>query len=168
MTPDSVREGATNLRHTTVVSTVVVFYPFHPLHGRTLDVACAPRDGDGAVTVIDVTGLRLKIPSWMLSPTAAEHRLSERAEVGSRALLCLARLVAPLRALTLDPPPSGDILSRVPETERSTSHETAHVRLPRGAAARSAVHPEREDPGGADRRDRPRHPGRSPRKRSTP
>ena len=62
-------------------SKVTVHYPFHPLRGRALEVVCAPRpgNGDGAVTVLEPTGQRLKIPCWMLSPAAAQVRLAERA-----------------------------------------------------------------------------------------
>ena len=51
---------------------VQVFYPFHPLHGATLQVVRRPKRGDGAVSVIDPTGKRLKIPVWMLLPECAE------------------------------------------------------------------------------------------------
>ncbi len=83
--------------HSTPGSKVTVRYPFHPHRGRDLEVVCAPRrgNGDGAVTVVDPTGQRLKIPCWMLSPAAAQVRLAEQAEVDVRALLWLADLVAP-------------------------------------------------------------------------
>ena len=51
--------AASTHRHTTVGSRVVVYYPFHPLHGRELEVVCAPRRGDGSATVVDPAGHHL-------------------------------------------------------------------------------------------------------------
>jgi hypothetical protein len=45
---------------------VQVFYPFHPLKGRTLRVICRPKVVDGAMTVVEPSGSRLKLPVWML------------------------------------------------------------------------------------------------------
>src|SRR5260370_1157010 len=57
---------------------VQVFYPFHPLHGATLQILRRPKRGDGAVSIIDPTGRRLKIPVWMLLPACAEIKITER------------------------------------------------------------------------------------------
>jgi hypothetical protein len=46
---------------------VQVFYPFHPLQGATVQILRRPKREDGAVSVIDRSGKRLKIPVWMLS-----------------------------------------------------------------------------------------------------
>ena len=74
-------------------STVRVHYRFHPLHERELEVVCTPRAAEGAVTVVDPTGRRLKIPSWMLSSEAAELHLSEQARISVSALRNLAELL---------------------------------------------------------------------------
>src|SRR5215510_16105629 len=73
---------------------VQVFYPFHPLHGVTLQILRRPKRGDGAVCVMDAAGRRLKIPIWMLSPECAEITISQRPHLGKQALLSLASLIA--------------------------------------------------------------------------
>ena len=72
---------------------VRVFYPFHPLHGYSLRVIRRPKRGDGAVSVIDPAGKRLKIPVWMTFSAAAEIRVSEHAHISGEALLKLVSLV---------------------------------------------------------------------------
>ena len=79
----------------TISSRVKVYYPFHPLNGLELDVVCKSRKGDGAVTVADPEGIRLKIPVWMVWPQAAQIELSEKAEISARALLELVHLLEP-------------------------------------------------------------------------
>ena len=73
---------------------VQVFYPFHPLHGATLQILRRPKRGDGAVSVMDPAGRRLKIPVWMLLPECAGIRISRRPPLGKEALLSLASLIA--------------------------------------------------------------------------
>ena len=73
---------------------VQVFYPFHPLHGASLQILRRPKRGDGAVCVLDPGGQRLKIPVWMLSRECAEIMISERPHLGKETLLSLASLVA--------------------------------------------------------------------------
>jgi len=80
---------------------VRVFYPFHPLHGATLQVIRRPKRGDGAVSVIDPVGRRLKVPVWMLSPDCAEIKITERPHLSREALLTLASLIS-------SPPASED------------------------------------------------------------
>src|ERR1700730_9265776 len=72
---------------------VEVFYPFHPLHGYRLRVLRRPKRGDGAVSIIDPAGKRLKIPVWMLSPAAANIKTTERALLSREALLSLTSLL---------------------------------------------------------------------------
>ena len=72
---------------------VQVFYPFHPLHGATLQIVRKPKRGDGAVSVIEPTGRRLKIPVWMLLPECAEIKISERPRLSKEALLSLTSLL---------------------------------------------------------------------------
>ena len=73
---------------------VQVFYPFHPLHGATLQIVRRPKRGDGAVSVIDPTGRRLKIPVWMLLPECAEIRITERPRLSKEAFLSLTSLLS--------------------------------------------------------------------------
>jgi hypothetical protein len=80
---------------------VKVFYPFHPLHGVTLRVLRRPKRGDGAVSVIDPAGKRLKIPVWMLARDCAEMKITERPHLSREALLSLASLIS-------SPPASED------------------------------------------------------------
>jgi hypothetical protein len=70
-----------------------VFYPFHPLHGATLQIVRKPERGDGAVSIIDPTGRRLKIPVWMLLPECAEIKITERPRLSREALLSLTSLL---------------------------------------------------------------------------
>ena len=72
---------------------VQVFYPFHPLHGATLQIVRKPKRGDGAVSIIEPTGRRLKIPVWMLLPECAEIRITERPRLSREALLSLTWLL---------------------------------------------------------------------------
>jgi len=73
---------------------VKVFYPFHPLHGSTLQIQRRPKRGDGAASVIDRYGRRLKIPMWMLSLGSVDIRISEQALLSKEALLSLSTLLA--------------------------------------------------------------------------
>jgi len=73
---------------------VHVFYRFHPLCSTTLQIVRRPKRGDGAVSVIDQTGRRLKIPAWMLSPEAAGTVISEQIHLSKEALLSLVSLLS--------------------------------------------------------------------------
>jgi hypothetical protein len=79
----------------TVGLTVTVHYPFHPLCGQELRVACRTHSHDGVVTVLDLQGKGLKIPIWMTSPEAARHKLSDHAAVDVKALQEVDRLIRP-------------------------------------------------------------------------
>lgn len=72
---------------------VQVFYPFHPLHGYRLRVLRRPKREDGAVSVIDPAGKRLKIPVWMLSPGAANIKTTEQPLLSREVLLSLISLL---------------------------------------------------------------------------
>lgn len=74
---------------------VHVFYPFHPLHGATLQIVRRPKRGDGAVSVIGPTARRLKVPVWMLLPECAEIRITEQPTLSREALLSLTALLSP-------------------------------------------------------------------------
>jgi len=78
-------------------TSVQVFYRFHPLHSATLQVVRRPKRVDGAVSVIDPTGRRLKIPVWMLLPDCADIKITERPHLSKEALLSLASLLSPAK-----------------------------------------------------------------------
>ena len=71
-----------------------VLYPFHPLHGTSLQLIRRPKREDGAVTVLDPNGRRLKIPTWMLSAEVVDARIAEQAYLSKHALQRLADLLA--------------------------------------------------------------------------
>ena len=100
--PGIMSEGSATRTHNTLSAEsthVQVFYPFHPLHGSTLQVVRRPKRGDGACSVVDPTGRRLKIPVWMLLPACAEIKISEQPNLSKQALLALTSLLAiPLEA----------------------------------------------------------------------
>ena len=75
---------------------VHVFYPFHPLHDATLQIVRKPKRDDGAVSIIEPTGRRLKIPVWMLLPECAEIKITERPRLSREALLSLTLLLTTL------------------------------------------------------------------------
>ncbi len=52
-----------------------------------------PKKGNGAITIVDPDGVKIKIPSWMVRPHAANHSLSEYAAICPTALLFLSDLV---------------------------------------------------------------------------
>jgi hypothetical protein len=89
-------DGDTRAHNTLSAETtyVQVLYPFHPLNGKTLRVICRPKGSDGAVTVMEPSGSRLKIPIWMLSPDCAAIEVEDKARLGKEALLNLASLLA--------------------------------------------------------------------------
>ena len=71
---------------------MTVHYSFHPLSGRELRVFVPARTPDGAVTVEDTNETRLKIPHWMITPSATRFELSDSPTLGVQALLGLAEL----------------------------------------------------------------------------
>jgi len=93
---------------------VQVFYRFHPLYSSTLQIMRRPKRGDGAVSVIDSTGRRLKIPVWMLLPDSAEIKITEQAYLSKEALLSLASLVSTPREI--EDPVHANLLPAVVDT----------------------------------------------------
>ena len=89
-------DGSTHAHNTLSadIQDVHVFYPFHPLHGATLQILRRPNRGDGAVCVSDSAGRRLKIPVWMLSRDCTAIEITERPHLSKEALLSLASLTA--------------------------------------------------------------------------
>jgi len=69
---------------------ITVFYPFHPLRGRTLAVLSKARN---AVTVLDPNERGLKIAVWMTNPHASGYVVEENAKIDVAALLSLSRLL---------------------------------------------------------------------------
>jgi hypothetical protein len=80
----------------TVTQRVQVFYPFHPLHGFSLQVIRKSKRGDGAVSIRDPAGKRLKIPIWMLAPDASHVQIVDQPLLSKEALLSLTSLIAPV------------------------------------------------------------------------
>jgi hypothetical protein len=79
---------------------VRIFYPFHPLCGLRLQVIRKPKRGDGAVSIRDPSGKRLKVPVWMLTPHASHVRIVEQPLLSKEALLSLTSLIAPVLDIT--------------------------------------------------------------------
>ena len=70
--PGIMSEGSGTRAHNTLspeTTHVHVFYPFHPLRGATLQIVRKPKRGDGAVSIIEPAGRRLKIPVPVASMT---------------------------------------------------------------------------------------------------
>jgi len=59
-----------------------------------------PKRGDGAVSVKEPTGKRLKIPAWMLTPDSSDVQIAEQPVLSKEALLSLTSLIAPLLDIT--------------------------------------------------------------------
>lgn len=76
-----------------MASRIVVAYPFHPLHGQLLEVVSTPRHREGAVTVRDPEGKRLKVPSWMLDEDASRVQLANQVVISVAALQALDELI---------------------------------------------------------------------------
>ena len=89
-------EDENNYPHNTISLTVTVYYPFHPLHGHELNVACRPRNPVLPVTVVDEADTGLRIPAWMLAPEAEHYQLAEHATLDAQTLRALAALLMPL------------------------------------------------------------------------
>src|SRR5262252_5293194 len=86
-------DGGTHAHNTLSADHVRVLYPFHPLHGATLQILRRPKREDGAVCVMDPAGRRLKIPVWMLLAEWAEVKIWQQPHLGKHALLSLAALI---------------------------------------------------------------------------
>ena len=69
-----------------------VFYPFHPLSGRTL---AAVSRGKETVTVVAEDERHLKIPIWMTRPDSGGYVIADEPTIDLRALLALSPLMYP-------------------------------------------------------------------------
>lgn len=76
-----------------MASRIVVAYPFHPLHGQLLEVVSTPRHREGAVTVRDPEGKRLKVPAWMLDDDVSRVQLANQVTLSVAALQALDELI---------------------------------------------------------------------------
>jgi hypothetical protein len=126
---------------------VKVFYPFHPLHGSTLQIQRRPKRGNGAASVIDRCGRRLKIPMWMLSPGSVDIQISEQAVLSKEALLSLSTLLVALRQR------DHDNLQPIGVNESEGGH--------RGATRTDGPDDPARNPSRAREPDRSGRPGRS-------
>ena len=89
--------GMDNPAHNTLsaeTQQVRIFHPFHPLRGLSVQVIRKPKRGDGAVTVVDPAGRRLKIPIWMVTPDWADVQIVSQPHLSKEALLGLTSLLA--------------------------------------------------------------------------
>ncbi len=77
---------------------IKIYYPFHPLCGMELNLACPTRKKDGLVTVFEPSGFPLKVPLWMTSPSAADFQLSDVATLYVKGLLALCEIMQELHS----------------------------------------------------------------------
>ncbi|MHB8970260.1 MAG: DUF5372 family protein [Pirellulaceae bacterium] len=70
-----------------------VYYPFHPLCGQDLKVLRTYCRSPDTVVVVDLSGRRLAVLRWMISPKTASCPLSTTATLSARPLLVLADLL---------------------------------------------------------------------------
>ena len=143
-------DGGTRAHNTLSVgaTSVHVLYPFHPLHGASLQLIRQPKCGDGAVTVLDSNGRRLKIPAWMLSAEAADATIAEQAYLSKHALQSLADLLA----------------FRLPTEDNNHDNLLPRVTGPQGGqrgAVATSRHEDGQDSGSARRRQGPQRGNRS-------
>ena len=131
-------------------------------------MVCVPRHEGGAVTVVDPTGFRLKIPAWMLSPTSAACGVSAQGTLDAptlSSLVDLLRAIASGKAATdlvARNVSSGDVDPGEEGSCGSTTSTRAGGRERRAARGveRRASGATRDPDGGCDRGD-----GRAGRKR---
>ena len=79
--------------HNTHDLKVTVYYPFHPLYGKTICVVRKSRTKDGFVTVKDPQGKDIKIPVWMISQEAQYYTLSSEATIRFSSLSMLSNFL---------------------------------------------------------------------------
>jgi len=108
--------GATTLQNTNR-STVTVYYRFHAYAGQQLEVIHYPVRRCEWVIVRTPRGTSLKIPQWMVQPSASEIVISPHAILSTN---CLARLMELVPGPDLKEPSAT-----VPETEQEGQSATA-------------------------------------------
>ena len=107
---------ATTLQNTNR-STVTVYYRFHAYAGQELEVIHYPVRRCEWVIVRTPRGTSLKIPQWMVQPSASEIVISPHAILSTN---CLARLMELVPGPDLKEPSAT-----VPETEQEGQSATA-------------------------------------------
>ena len=112
---------------------VKVYYRFHPLHGQ--EVFRTAQDRDGAVTVKDPAGNRLKIPMWMLAPDAGRFKLSPQATLSVSALLLLLELLHPFSS---DSCLQGNLSARICEPGKEGTRAAASANRAERTTSRAA------------------------------
>ena len=85
--------GSNKHHQKTMGLAITVYYPFHPLQGRTLQVL---NKAEKTVTVLDAIEQGLKVPVWMTDPQASRHIIDEKPEIDVFALLSLSELMQTL------------------------------------------------------------------------
>src|SRR5881296_3385771 len=109
---------ATTLQNTNR-STITVYYRFHAYAGQELEVIHYPVRRCEWVIVRTPRGTSLKIPQWMVQPSASEIVISPHAILSTN---CLARLMALVPGPDLKEPSAT-----VPETEQEGQSATASI-----------------------------------------
>lgn len=84
-------------RHNAGVSTIRIYYPFHPYAGQELHVVYKPNRREDAVTVRTDGGDYRKIPLWMTEQSSGDYELSAEVRVHPAALLAVRELIDALR-----------------------------------------------------------------------
>ncbi len=102
-------------------STVTVYYPFHPLAIRRLEVITWPRRQSTAVTIQHPDGTAAKIPLWMVQPEAA------RFQVGGQIGISTAPLMAVINLLAVS---ASSTVTQDPHRKR-TNHAADQLPVPR-------------------------------------
>lgn len=74
-------------------SVVYIYYPYHPYSKMNLVVTHYPKRRAEWVTVSDPQGNSLKIPIWMLSPSAKELSIVSTPAIGIQAIMALLSLI---------------------------------------------------------------------------
>jgi hypothetical protein len=126
--------GATNTIQNTIGPSITVHYPFHPLHGKSFDVAYCSRSHAGTVTVFGPGEKRLRLPLWMVSPEAEQFRPGEEPAVAVTALLRVCELVSGVASAFPDPsssrrPVSGDTVTGARPSHGRGSEQNATTGL---------------------------------------
>ncbi len=83
------------MAHDAISLTVTVHYTFHPYAGQQLSLIRPASRADRTVTVTAPNGHDLRIPAWMLEPTA-------RAEISSQALIKIEAWIHVLELIDAD------------------------------------------------------------------
>jgi hypothetical protein len=89
----------------------------------TLEVVRRPKRGDGAVSVRDQSGKRLKIPVWMLLPDSAAVTIADKPCLSKQALLALISLLS--TSLHTDHEVEDNLLPKAVDRRKGGQHSAA-------------------------------------------